>query len=495
MLNAFIRFTTALALFTAAGFLFVAIGRNQHGGGLLALVTGEGGEKFTPAAGPAIKAEDVPSLQQMSSETTKLVDAVVPAVVRVNTTTRYRVGQPTLTFRGIGMRYTEEELGGLGSGVIVSEEGHVVTNYHVIESQVRGKDTVDEVTVTTHDRRQHLATIIGFDADADIAVLKIQNPKARKFTCLRWADSDKVRVGAWVWAVGNPFGLSESVTMGIISHRDRQVTDGDMPKLQTDTVINRGNSGGPLVNTNGEIIGINVAIFQGQQDVTTWQGVSLAIPANDAYRSFKRIMEKGKETIGYLGLQAESRGKDDDGQEEVVIKQVFSGSPAEKAGLKQGDVVLKFSDREVASPVELYKFINRRPVGQSVELVIRRDGKEQTIQATVANREDAVSADEKASERRDFRDLLGIEVRALTELERKRGGVKPDSPGIVISSVDQDSSADGTLFKGDIILQVNRTPINSTEEFYSVVKAMPEHKPYVLYIWRNGRTIPLTVTP
>lgn len=471
----FSRLLTSLALFLVAATLFVFFSRDRNGYGLDDLFAGRqlgAPEKLTKPEAAPVSAGDVPGLSRLNEEVTTLIEAVAPAVVSINTArvTR-RLG---IDFLGRPRPYSTYEPG-LGSGVIISKEGHVVTNYHVIEQ-------ADEIQVVLHDGTKCLAEKIGDDRNADIALLRVITPRPREFTALPFADSDRVKVGETVFAIGNPFGLRESVTQGIINHRDRRLSDSDPPKFQTDAVINPGNSGGPLVNIRGEIVGINVSIFAGQEDVRVWQGIGLAIASNDAVRSVDRIRNKGVDKAGYLGLRAEWQPGEGE-SESLVLTEVTPGSPADQAGLKPGDIVLRFGGQPVTKGFDLFTRINRRPIDQPVEIVVRRGETEQTVTAMVADREAILSQEEKLAERRDLREQIGIEVKNMTDRQRRlfQGALG----GVVVTAVEPASPADGVLYRGSIIYEVNGVGIDSVEKFFSIISEL-KGKTFTIKFIRGG---------
>ena len=478
----FARILTALALFALAASLFLFLSRSHQGYGLDDLVGGRRlgtPEKLTlPSASPLSEGE-VPGLARLNNEVTTLISTVAPAVVSVNTARVTR--RQAIDFFG-NVRLFQSYVPGLGSGVIISKEGHMVTNYHVVEQ-------ADEIQVVMHDGTKCLAEKIGEDRNADIALLRIINPRIKEFKALPFADSDQVKVGETVFAIGNPFGLRESVTQGIINHRDRQISDSDAPKFQTDAVINPGNSGGPLVNIRGEIVGINVAIYAGQQEVRVWQGVGLAIPANDVVRAVDRIRNEGKSKAGYLGLQAEIQVTED-GTENMVLTDVTPGSPADKAGLKPGDVLLRFGGQPVTREFDLFTRINRRPIDQAVEIVVRRDATEMTVTAVVADREALLSQEEKLAERRDLREQIGIEVQNITERQRRH--IPQQIGGVVVTAVEPDSPSDGILYRGSIIYEVNGVAIDSVEKFFSIISTLKGKKFPLKYI-RGGYSYTVSI--
>jgi serine protease Do len=361
--------------------------------GLLPLLRGQKppGESFTAPAEPKLKLEDVELLGQLDNEYARLAAAVLPAVVSVTTKTVQQGAYGWHPFFGLVGRQAQV-IPGLGSGAIISKEGHVVTNYHVIEG-------VSEVLVTTQDKKSYPARILGASRQRDIAVLRIESNKT-DFPALTFADSDAVRVGQLVMAVGNPFGLSGTVTRGIISARDRHLSDSSLDYLQTDAVINPGNSGGPLVNVRGEMLGINVAIYQGDENVRAWQGVGLAVPAKDAQAVIQEVLKretaagKGKKPMGeeivqgYLGIAVAAETVQLDrrlglGEVGALVVNVAPGSPAQTAGIQAGDVITAFNGKGFESPTALLKEIQALPASQEVAIAVVRGRQAFELKATL----------------------------------------------------------------------------------------------------------------
>ncbi|HSI15071.1 MAG TPA: trypsin-like peptidase domain-containing protein [Chthoniobacter sp.] len=342
-------------------------------------------DQYTPAAGPRIDPKDVQVLTALDGEYTKLVHAVTPSVVSITTSRRVQNPQVVDPFEFLFRRRppTQQDQVQLGSGVIVSQEGHILTNHHVVAN-------MDKIEVQLTDGRVLPAQLIGSDEQTDIAVLKIS---ADKIEALRLGDSDEVRVGQMVFAVGNPFGLQETVTQGIISAKGRRaVADSGVEFLQTDAAVNQGNSGGPLINLKGEIIGINSAIFSTSQE-GTWLGISFAIPSNVAKRALESVLKTGRIVRGYLGvtvvnisqLSPEIRqqlGLSD--KEGAVVAQVMPGSPADAAGLKPGDQIRRFNGRAVSDRIFFRSRVAELDVHSKVELTIMRAGQEQTLKVEIA---------------------------------------------------------------------------------------------------------------
>jgi serine protease Do len=341
-----------------------------------------GAERYTPAGGPRIDPKDVQVLSALDAEYSRLVATVIPSVVSVVTQRRVQMREPTNIFELLmrqrqGRQPAEHVQSGLGSGVIVSREGHVITNHHVIQG-------MDKIVVQLTDGRTEPATLIGSDEQTDIAVLKIE---ARNIEPLPLGDSDEVRVGQMVFAVGNPFGLSETVTTGIVSAKGRRAfADSGVEFFQTDAAVNQGNSGGPLLNLRGEIVGINTAIYS---ETGGWLGISFAVPSNVARRALESLLRSGRVVRGYLGVVMENLTPELARQLQLretsgaLIVQVAPGSPAEKAGLQPGDIVHKFNRREIEDILALRSRVAETDLGQKVQLVVIRNGQEVTLTAEI----------------------------------------------------------------------------------------------------------------
>ncbi len=381
------RLLFALSVFVLSALLFSWWRQGKEGYGVMNLLKSEkpGPTTLTTPNKPKIGPNELPLLMQMNDEFAKLAAAVQPAVVSVTAKTVRR-----------GPVSWHPLFGSIGQ----SAQGHVITNYHVIEGA-----RLTEMEIATNDNKKHPALVLGFNKERDIALLKIDSPLA-DFPALTFANSDEVRVGEIVMAVGNPFGLSGTVTKGIISARDRHLSDSQFDYLQTDTVINPGNSGGPLVNIRGEIIGINVAIYRGDANITSWQGVGLAIPSNEAKLVVEDIQKKIKESAkqnkgvttatgkGYLGLEVSSEPVEIDpvwgtSRRGALITDIAPNSPADEAGLRQGDVVTKFQGMAFRSPADLLQIIRTQPPGNEVKLEVIRNNKMGDIIARLGSRPDA----------------------------------------------------------------------------------------------------------
>ncbi len=388
------RILFALLIFFAAFYVFSAWRSGREGYGLLDLLNGKKptAENFTSPTAPKLSLDDVQVLAKLNDESSKLAAAVLPCVVSVNTRTVIPGRATWNPFFGGIVRGRSTLASGLGSGAFISKEGHIITNFHVI-------DGVSEVQIITNDGKKFPARIIGADRERDVALIKVEKSKS-DFPALTFADSNEAKVGQIVFAVGNPFGLSGTVTQGIISARDRHLSDGALDYLQTDTVINPGNSGGPLVNIRGEIVGINVAIYQGEQTTRTWQGVGLAIPANEAKRVVDEIIAqssgpaKAVSGVAFLGLTLNKQMVRIDpnlgaGAVGALIIDIAPGSPADSAGFLVDDVILDYAGRKFRSPDEVVAMIRQGKPGARVPLTILRNGEKVAINVTLGRQPQA----------------------------------------------------------------------------------------------------------
>jgi len=336
-------------------------------------------ESATLASEPPLTEDEVPGLVRQNQEMTKLVSRVTSSVVSIDID---KVKQKLTRYPGTNLiRRTYQRVPSLGSGVIVSEEGHIVTNHHVIEGY-------DRIRAKLHDGRSLQATLIASDELLDIAVLRLKS-EGEKFTPLKFADSDLVKVGQLAIAIGNPFGLGESVTVGHISARERTTSDKDRDMFQTDAAIHPGNSGGPLLNHQGEIIAINTSIWTSDRENPRFQGIGFSIPSNDVKRSFNYICEKGRPVYGYLGLGGLSQVNDylrsvfaysGDG---VLVLEVAPDSPADKANIKPNDIIVAFNGEGVKNPQEFLTRLRRTDVGSKATLSVQRGDRVENLSAIV----------------------------------------------------------------------------------------------------------------
>ncbi len=340
---------------------------------------------------PVLKYSEVSGLAQLNEDFKTLTARVSPAVVSIST--GREINQPMVRRSIFGSQYYNERRWepGLGSGVIVSADGFIVTNYHVIEH-------ADKIEVTLDgDDETFPVRVVRHDERLDIAILKIipdkEKDKSRKFAHLSLGDSDLVETGEIVFAVGNPFGFKGTVTQGIISAKNRRLSDSSAELFQTNTIINPGNSGGPLVNILGEVIGINTAIYSGAQQ-QTWQGVGLAIASNDVKDVLDLISKTDRPIRGYLGVSYRPTVGTRKGKEIVQIMAVEADSPAERAGIEGGDIIVEFDGHEVHNFDDFSKRVRRQHVGDKVVVKLARGDEELELEVEIAELdEDQMIAD------------------------------------------------------------------------------------------------------
>ena len=382
---------------------------------------------------------------------------------------------------------------GLGSGVIVSKEGYILTNYHVVHG-------ADEIQVKTSDGRTFDATVVGIDSLSDVAVIKLKGD-VKNLTVAYIGDSDKLRVGEWVMAVGNPFSLTSTVTQGIVSATGRKVDNSNLYQnyIQTDAAINPGNSGGALVDLDGALIGINTMIVTRSGG---FMGIGMAIPINMAKKAMEDIIYQGKVTRGWLGVQIQDvneamRNSLGLGERKgVLIGDVFKDQPADKAGIKRGDVVLSIDSRPVTNSNELRNTVATLSPGKKFPVVVFRGGKETTLSVMLVERDEgkinnlssgggASSSGEGAA---DEMKKWGIQASALTEALRQQYSVDGDVSGVVVTSVDQSSQAftEG-IQEGDVIEEINKTPITSIKDFSKALKSV-KNGDNAMFLLRRGES-------
>ena len=361
----------------------------------------------------------------------------------------------------------------LGSGFIIDKTGYIVTNNHVIEG-------ADEITVKLSTEKEYKAKVIGRDANTDLALIKID---AKGLAALKMGNSESLEVGSWVVAIGSPFGLEQTVTAGIVSAKGRIIGSGPYDDfIQTDASINPGNSGGPLLNLNGEVIGINTAI------VARGQGIGFAIPIDMAADIIAQLKTGKGVTRGWLGVGIQNltgelktyyKLGDNSG---VLVSQVFEGDPADKAGIKVGDIILKVDGQALTSSRELSRMIAGLEVGKQARITILRDGKEMTRSVKLAKREDGRQVAKAEQEKSDD---LGIEVTALTKETARRLGIDEAEKGVLVTEVEPGGKGDRAGIRtADVIKEINRKRVGSLKEYKKLLGKIDAGDEFSLLIRR-----------
>ena len=374
----------------------------------------------------------------------------------------------------------------LGSGFVIDKEGYILTNNHMVES-------ADEVKVIFYDKREFKAEIIGRDPKTDLALIKIEG--AKELEPLTLGDSEKLEVGDWVVAIGNPYALENTVTAGIVSAKFRQIGTSSYDNyIQTDASINRGNSGGPLLNTQGEVIGINTAIFSQTGGSI---GIGFAIPINTA-KDLLPQLKKGKVVRAWLGVMIQSISQDLKNSlnlkdtKGALVADVTEDGPAEKAGFKRGDVIVAFDGKDINESNDLPLIVSATPVGKKVSVDILRDGKEMTLQAKLGElpeeEETAIAGGETPSG-----PSLGMSVQELTPELARRYGIS-DKEGLIIVQVDGNSAAyEAGLRSGDIIIEVDREQMKDVKQFNRKIERYKAGDTILFLVKREGSTLYLTL--
>ncbi len=387
----------------------------------------------------------------------------------------------------------------LGSGFIIDPAGYVVTNNHVIQD-------ADAITVTLHDNSVFKASVVGRDTKTDLALLKI-DPGKKALTAVAFGNSDQARVGDWVLAIGNPFGLGGTVTAGIVSARARDINAGPYDDfLQTDASINRGNSGGPMFNVQGEVIGINTAIFSPSGGSI---GIGFAIPSSLAKPVIDDLRKFGKTRRGWLGVRiqsldqdlAESMGLSE--EKGALVASVTADSPAAKAGIKPGDVILKFDGRDVSEMRQLPRMVAETPIGKRVDMDVWRDGRESSYQVTVGELKEEPAEQAKAQDKPESPPKgeeipsAGMTVASLTPQLREHFGIDEQTKGVVVVDVRNDGpAADKGLKAGDVIIDAGQQPVRSPQELLRAVdKARSAGQHSLLLRVENPQVIRYVVLP
>ena len=435
------------------------------------------------------------ALKQFSDQFADIAEKANPAVVTILTQKKIELSQNQRNLPQDDMfrfffnqpRQREFRSNALGSGVIVdSRKGYIITNNHVVED-------MDEITIRLLDKSEYEATVIGRDPKSDLAVLQID---ARGLSDIDFGDSDNLRVGEWVIAVGSPFSanLSHTVTAGIVSAKGRgNIIQGDVYEdfIQTDAAINPGNSGGALLNSGGELIGINTAIYTNGFDRSN-KGVGFAIPANMVKRVMEDLIDYGKVLRSWIGVQIQPI--DDSSAQAMglntrmgaLVADVVDDGPAEKAGVETGDVILEFNNVKVSSVDNLRNTVSASKPNRQYDLIIIRDGKKKTLKVRLEEMpgDDILLANNNSSEKTN---ILGIQVAELNRSTRREFGIAPRDEGVVVTRVVEGSTADQAgIQTGDLITRVGTKKCNSKRDFDILLKETRKRNMVMLHLKRDG---------
>ena len=386
-----------------------------------------------------------------------------------------------------GPRGGQQEKSSLGSGFIISEDGYLLTNNHVIQG-------ADEIIVRLNDRRELTAELIGADPSSDLALLKVE---AEDLPTVDLGDSDKLEVGEWVVAIGSPFGFDYSVTAGIVSAKGRSLPNENyVPFIQTDVAINPGNSGGPLFNLDGEVVGINSQIYTRSGG---FMGVSFAIPMNVAMNVADQLKEKGKVSRGWLGVVIQEVNKDLaesfglDKAAGALVAQVVPNSPAQSGGLENGDIITHFDGNEIFLSSDLPHQVGRVKPGTKAKVKVVRNGKRKLLNISIGTLPDGdgIELTNNSVPKQSESNRLGVVVAELSEKQRNKSG-----DGVVVQDVKQGPAAFAGLVNGDVITMIYGESVRSVADFNKIVNSLPKNRSVPMRIVRRGAAmfIPLRIT-
>jgi serine protease Do len=451
-----------------------------------------------PAKG--VSQESANFLKKMSIALDEVADIARPAVVNISTTSTVTMRENPFgdmfndpffrrffgdQFEHPGQK-RQYKSSALGSGVIVSEQGYILTNNHVVKG-------AEEIKVILYDKREFKGKVVGSDPRTDLAVIKID---AKDLPTVRFGESSKLKTGDIVLAIGNPFGLNQTITMGIVSAVGRSnIGLADFEDfIQTDAAINPGNSGGALVNTNGELIGINTAIFSTSGG---YMGIGFAIPGDMVKSVMDSIIKHGKVIRGWLGVTIQNLTPDLAKSLNIketagaLISGVEKDSPADKAGLKRGDLIVELNGKKVDDSTMLRNMVSQSAPGTKVDFKIMREGREKTVAATLGEYKE-----KQVVKKAEYDNVLrGVTVQELTPGVRDKLNLPENINGVVITGVEPDSPAQGILQPNDVIQEVNRQAIQGAQDFDEAVSKIGPTDTVLLLIYREGGSSYLTIRP
>ncbi|MDZ7735985.1 MAG: DegQ family serine endoprotease [Gammaproteobacteria bacterium] len=446
--------------------------------------------------GSTVQARELPDF-------TRLAEQNAPAVVNISTTLEQSQGRlpPGMELPQIpenspfydffrkffednpGFRQQPyEDTSSLGSGFIISSDGYVITNNHVVKD-------AKEIIVRLADRREYVAEVVGTDARSDLAVLKIDG---EDLPIVRLGNSSDLKVGEWVLAIGSPFGFDHSVTAGIVSAKGRSLPNENyVPFIQTDVAINPGNSGGPLFNLDGEVVGVNSQIYS---RTGGFMGLSFAVPINVVENVYMQLRETGRVSRGWLGVLIQdvtrelAESFDMQRPHGALVARVLPDSPAADAGFNVGDIVVRFNGKEISSSSDLPPLVGNTAVGSAVPVDIIRDGEEQTLRVKINElpEDDQTVAGRTARDRDDgtTANRLDIKVKDLTEEQREK--LELSDGGVLVEQVGKGAGAQAGIRQGDVLLMLNNTKVRDAGHFEQLVKELPAGKSVPVLVQRRG---------
>ncbi len=449
-------------------------------------------------AEPKISQGSIDILSKTGQAIAEIVDEVKPAIVNISSSKTIKTQARADPFfddpffrRFFGDESPfrapkERKAFSLGSGVIVDAKGYILTSNHVIQG-------ADEIKVTLLDKRELKGEVIGTDPLTDVAVIKINTDR---LSTIKWGDSDKLRVGETVLAIGSPYGLTGTVTMGIVSAVGRaNVGIANYEDfIQTDAAINPGNSGGALVNVRGELVGINAAIFSTSGG---YQGIGFAVPSNMAKAVMESLIKRGKVVRGWLGVTVQpltvELAKQFNLEEEkgALISDLIEGGPAEKAGIFRGDVIIEYEGKKIDEPNQLRNMIANTEPGKEVEMTVIHENKTEKKRVTIGE----LPTEMQKSSTGEYQNLLrGLSVQDLTPELINRLNLPKRLKGVVVTGISEDSPAVMALTSGDVIQEINRQKITNIKEYENVVSKLTPQEDILLLIYRNGSSIFITLS-